>query len=95
VFQLAGVGVDNHVLEDVEGARHVFDRDPVRRQHAAEILGAAPRRHFRERPPVGFFPYTLGSRQLVPLAAAHALLQVVMTFLERILHDGHHRVVEF
>src|SRR5882724_6427380 len=30
----------------------------------------------------------------MPLAAAHALLKVVVAFLEGIFDDGHHRVVE-
>lgn len=89
----AGVAVNDHILENVERDWHALDGDAVGRERGAEILGAAARRHFRQRPAVGPFPNALGGGELVALAAAHAFLQVVMVF-ERILDNGHHGVVE-
>src|SRR6266545_8147914 len=93
MLELAGVLMDDHVLKDVERAGDVLERNAVGREHAAQVFGAAVRRHFGYRPSVGFLPEPARGGELMPLSAAHAFLQVVVAF-EGVLQDRHQGVVE-
>ena len=95
MLELARILVYYHVLKDVERARNVFDCNAVGGRYITEVLCASPRRHFGQRPLIRYFPNSTLRSKLMPLAATHTFLQIVVAFIERIFDYHHHRAVEF